>query len=363
MKFKSILVLVSIFYCFQAAVAQRKSQTDGGKIVTHQLMSEAIKNSISQENPNRNVLIYLPPSYEENRSQHYPVVYLLHGIGDTDSVWVSNTTALANIKSVVDAGIDSGFFGEFIVVMPDERTNWFGSFYVNSTVTGNWEDFTTKELVDYVDNNYRTKKGPEYRAVAGHSMGGYGAITLAMKYPGTFSIAYGMNPALIEWNADLSTGNASFQRAINNLQKVKSFQEVLMTQDRTTIGLLTVALAFAPNPSSAPLLSDLPYRINEGQIQVVPEAYVKWTSNFTSQLAIKHRENLLKLRGLKFDSGYQDDYLFIPPSCRQLSNQLTSMGVPHIFEEYNGDHGNRMWGEHGRLLTEVLPFIWQRFKK
>ncbi len=83
----------------------------------------------------------------------------------------------------MDEGIAEGRFGELIIVMPDERrTVGGGSYYVNSAVTGNWEDFTTQELVAFVDTNYRTIARASSRGLADHSMGGYGALTLAMKH-------------------------------------------------------------------------------------------------------------------------------------------------------------------------------------
>jgi len=56
-----------------------------------------------------------------------------------------------------------------------------------------------------------------------------------------------------------------------------------------------------------------------------------------------YRGNLLKLRGLRFDSGYEDEFLHIPPTARALSTELTARGIDHTFEEYNGDHRNRLW--------------------
>ncbi|MCI0606844.1 hypothetical protein L0156_27995 [bacterium] len=72
----------------------------------------------------------------------------------------------------------------------------------------------------------------------------------------------------------------------------------------------------------------------------------------------KYKENLLKLRGLRFDSGYENEFSHIPAGCRMLSHELTILGIDHVFEEYNGDHRNRMWGRRGRLYTEVFPYFW-----
>ena len=58
-----------------------------------------------------------------------------------------------------------------------------------------------------------------------------------------------------------------------------------------------------------------------------------------------------------FDAGYADQYTHIPPTSRELSEALSDKGVDHTFELYNGDHRNRLWGESGRLYSEVLPYL------
>ena len=71
-----------------------------------------------------------------------------------------------------------------------------------------------------------------------------------------------------------------------------------------------------------------------------------------------YRENLMRLRGLRFDTGRMDEYRHVPITSRALSERLSALGVPHVFEEYHGDHRNRLWGRTGRLSTEVLPYFW-----
>jgi len=254
----------------------------------------------------------------------------------------------------MDKGIAEGRLGEMIVVMPDEKTNWFGSFYVNSAVTGRWEDFTAAELVKYIDTKYRTLGRPENRGILGHSMGGYGAITLGMKHPDVFSVVYGMNPALIDWGGDLTIASPSFAFVL----KAKSFDEVLQSKELYNIGVITIAQAFSPNANRPPFYADLPFKMDAGQIVPDERAYSKWREFSPIRMVDKYQGNLRKLRGLRFDSGYEDEFKFIPVNCRLLSSELTNHGIEHIFEEYNGDHRNRMWGRRGRLYAEILPFFW-----
>jgi len=326
------------------------SQT--GKIIREIVHGVSLEKTATGESADRNVTIYLPPSYDSAPGKRYPVVYLLHGIADTDETWTQDKGDWNNIKSLMDLGIAENKFGEMIIIIPDEKTKWFGSFYVNSSATGNWDDFTSKELVSYVDRKYRTLAQTASRGITGHSMGGYGAITLGMKHPDIYSVVYGMNPALMGWGGDFTIDNPAFESVL----KAKTLDD-LLPGGIYTIGSLTVAQAFSPN-SKPPFFADFPFAMVDGKLQPSEPAYSKWLENFPVNMVPKYKDNLKKLKGLRFDSGYDDEFRFIPVNSRALSLVLTSNGIDHVFEEYNGDHRNRMWGRGGRLATEVLPYFW-----
>ena len=132
----------------------------------------------------------------------------------------------------------------------------------------------------------------------------------------------------------------------------------MKTNDLYTMATVTLAQAFSPNPNNPPFLADFPFAMIDGKLQPANPAFSKWEANFPVMMVKTYRSNLLKLRGLRFDSGYEDEFKFIPINSRALSAELTKNGVEHIFEEYNGDHRNRMWSRKGRLYNEVLPYFW-----
>ena len=125
-------------------------QNPSGKVVYDRLYSPALENT-GGENPTRRVSIYLPPDYEKTTNK-YPVIYYLHGITQSDSSLIAKN----KIDKLLDKAIASGKIRPIIFVMSDQYTLYRGSFYTNSTLTGNWSDFTAKDLVSYADNNYRT---------------------------------------------------------------------------------------------------------------------------------------------------------------------------------------------------------------
>ena len=346
------LLVLAVHVCASLALGQE------GRLVREKVHGVSLEKTVTGEAADRSVSVYLPPSYDTSPNKRYPVVYLLHGITDTDEAWIKpwkKDDPWQSLPGVMNRGIAEKRFGEMIIVMPDERTNWGGSFYTNSTVTGNWEDFTVKDLVNYIDGKYRTLARPESRGIAGHSMGGYGAIKLGMKHPEVYSAVYGINPAVLGWSADLSAENPAFSFLATT--KPNTPEEV-SKGGFYAFGIIIVAQAFSPNPNRAGLFADLPFEIVNGKVHPAEPAYGKWTENMPVHMVEKYTANLKKLRGFRFDSGYEDEFKHIPPTSRALSAALTKNGIEHVFEEYNGDHRNRMMGRTGRLANEVLPYFW-----
>lgn len=332
------------------------ARADGGRIVHEKIHGISLEKNPAGESADRSVTVYLPPSYDSG-TKRYPVIYLLHGIGDDDAMWMERKGPYATIKDVMDHGIGEGRFGEMIVVMPDEKTQWYGSFYTNSAWTGNWEDFTSRDLVAAIDAKYRTLARPSSRGIAGHSMGGHGAIKLGMKHPDVFGVVYGMNAAVLGWGGDLCIDNPGFAAVL----KMKTREEV-EAGGLYPMAILCLAQAFSPNPQRPPFHVDFPFELIDGKLRPAEPAFSKWEENMPVYLVKRYRANLEKLRGLRFDSGWDDEYSHIVLTNRGLSRELTSRGIDHVFEEYNGDHRNRMWGRTGRLHATVLPYFWLMFE-
>src|SRR5688572_13981745 len=174
MNMKKYIVLAFCLIVFNHSSGQALE----GKVQSFFINAKSLQNT-GGENPNRKVSVYLPPGYEGGRDR-YPVIYYLHGFMGKDSIY-------ASMKSVLDEGIRSKKIRPFILVQADQYTLYEGSFYSNSSLTGNWEEFTAKELVAHIDKTYRTLTKRESRGIAGHSMGGYGAFKIGMLHPDVFS--------------------------------------------------------------------------------------------------------------------------------------------------------------------------------
>lgn len=129
--------------------------------------------------------VYLPPSYYTSE-KHYPVVYYLHGYSQS-----SGTFALVE-KNKLDRVFEDGA-DEFIVVDIEGRN----SFYVNSPVTGNWENYIINEAIPLIDKTFRTLPDAQSRGICGFSMGGFGSMNLAMRNPDVFGAVYSGGPGML----------------------------------------------------------------------------------------------------------------------------------------------------------------------
>lgn len=132
--------------------------------------------------------VYLPFDYKTS-NRNYPILYMLHGLGDDDSGWIQ----FGEIAFYADKAIASGTTSPMVIIMPDGLR----SFYVNSADgKTKYQDYFLKELMPAVENIYRIRKSQRFRAIAGLSMGGYGALNYAIKRPDLFCAAAPLSAAV-----------------------------------------------------------------------------------------------------------------------------------------------------------------------
>jgi enterochelin esterase-like enzyme len=312
-----------------------------GNVTNFVLNSKALQNT-GGEDPNRKVSVYLPPNYDAS-NQRYPVIYYLHGFMGKDNI-------SDNMKSILDAGISKQKIRPFILVQADQYTLFEGSFYSNSSLTGNWDEFESKELVEYVDKNFRTIANRESRGIAGHSMGGYGAFKIGMLHPEVFSSIYALSPGLLAMVKEFGPNSNSYKE----VQNVKTLEDLKKTYYPKV--LVAVGRAWSPNPNKPPFFCDFPFSY-EGDKMIVNQAILeKWEANMPVYMVDKYADNLRKMTAIKLDWGRNDSPRF-PVQIGMLSQRLENLGINHFSEEYIGDHGNKIWTSDGRVLNDLLPFF------
>jgi len=333
---KAIVVLFAIILIKNAC-----SQNASGTLVTKVVHATYLQNS-GGENPDRRISVYLPPNYDKSK-QRYPVIYYLHGFMGTDSI-------SPNMKNILDGAIARNKIRPYILVIADNYTLFSGSFYSNSVLTGNWSDFEAKELVAYTDNNFRTIANRNGRGIGGHSMGGYGALKIAMLYPDVFSCVYALSPGLLAFVKEFGPNSDSFKQ----LAAIRTKEELDKTYYPRVIA--ACARAWSPNLNKPPFYIDLPFNYIGDSLVVDTAVYEKWRANMPVYMVDKYASNLKRLKAIKLDWGRNDASRF-PVQCGMFSQELENHGIEHYAEEYIGTHVNKIWTTDGRVLDEMLPFF------
>jgi S-formylglutathione hydrolase len=330
-----------LFALAGALLAQ--SDVHHGTVERIKVHGKALEGNLEGDSPDRDVSIYLPPSYATDHQRRYPVIYLLHGYTDSDELWFGSTgfgskPHFINVPTVTDKALASGA-REMIIVMPNAYTAYQGSMYSSSATTGDWEAFVAHDLVSYVDSHYRTIPEAMSRGLAGHSMGGYGTVRIGMKNPDVFSSLYILSPCCM--SANINPPRSTKAEAIHSAAD-------LATADFGTKAQLASAAAWSSNPKNPPLFFDLPYK--DGELQ--PAVVAKWAANAPLAMIDQYIANLRKMHAIAMDAGDKDEG--IAATVRTLDQILTSYGIPHTFEIYPGNHVS---GIAGRMETKALPFF------
>lgn len=331
----SVLSGLLWFCACQALIAQELE----GRYERIRVAGPSLEGNLSGDDPVRDVSVYFPPSYDRETDRRYPVLYLLHGFTDSDDRWFGlRGQHFVNVPEAMDAAWENGA-AEMIVVMPNAFTRFWGSMYSNSVTTGNWEGYVAEDLVAYVDENYRTIAERGGRGLAGHSMGGYGALRIGMKHPEVFAAVYAMSPCCMAPNMEPS------QEVMEVAAQVRTQRDI----EEVPFGvkaMLASAAAWSPNPNNPPWYLDLPIQGGEVQLDVVAQ----WAANAPLAMVHQYLPALEKFRALHIDAGTRD--FSIVETVHQLHRILNDYEVPHVTEEYEGDHVNRI---HDRLISKVMP--------
>jgi len=328
--------------------ARSASAQDGGVTHVDTVSAPSLHNNLLGDPDRRPVTVYLPPSYAKEKHRRYPVVYLLHGFAADHRAFMKGAYQNLNVRISMDSLIHAGAVKEMIVVTPSARDAFDGSFYINSPVTGNWEDFIVKDLVSYIDRHYRTIPKRSARGITGHSMGGFGALRVGMRHPETFSAIYMLSACCLATGEDM---RAIIDKPWKAAVGVTDMSQVAKAGFNADIDLALTA-AYSPNTSKSPLYLDFPYRL-EGDSLVVDDAVASRWRETPIAMVPKYAASLKRM-AIAFDAGRQDAFKDIPRNVTRLDSMLTSLGVPHSAELYDGTHGSRF---RARLETKALPFF------
>ena len=238
--------------------------------------------------------VLLPPSYDVEKTRRYPILYLLHGLGDNDQFLIHSGG-----MNLIEDLWEQRALGEFLIVTPAAGA----SFYINSRDgKRRYEDFFLEEFIPGVEKRYRGRAGRGSRGIAGISMGGYGALHIAFRHPQLFAAVGAHSAALVEqWPTTTA----------------------LNSQQTRQLRVLGDAFGTPFDPAF-------------------------WKQN--DPVTIARTANLAGLK-IYFDCGAEDDYAF-DVGAAALDKLLTSRRISHEFHLYPGGHDWTYFAEHLPALLE-----------
>ncbi len=338
----------------------------------------------------RKVAAWLPSEYDgpgrSGPGRRFPVFYDLVGFMGSGLSHLGWKPFSENVAERAARLVKSGKMGPAIIVFPDCFTSLGGNQYINSSAIGRYADYLTREIIPFVDREFRTLAERQHRGCFGKSSGGYGSMIHGMKYtkfwgaianhsgdayfdfiyrsdwPNTLNeLAKYRRPARREGR---QRSVAASETELNLTQGIDDgrVQRFLRSVWRKTelshaeghaIMNVCMAATYDPDPS-VPLGFRLPMHLDTGEL--IDVRWRRWLRHDPVRLVKKYADNLRSLRGVYLDCGWRDQY-HIHFGTRQLSRQMSRYRVAHRYEEFNGTHS----GIDDRMDIS-LPFLYRALK-
>ena len=315
-----------------------------GTVVTLQHKSDVLKNNPRGDKFIRDVIVYLPPGYDENKS--YPSVYVLSGFTGRGRMLLNDKAFTPNFAERMDKLIAENKIKPMIAVLPDCFTHHGGSQYLNSAATGNYEDYLTREIVSFIDANFRTIRNRNSRAVMGISSGGYGALMLAMRHADVFGLACSTSGDAYFEYCYLPDFPKAFRAVKGDPQKlVEKFwdeEAIKGKDDFAALNIIGMSACYSPRGADF----DLPFDLQTGEIRA--EVWKKWLAHDPVRMVEKCAENLKSLKLLFIDAGTRDEFS-LDLGAQILCEKLKEFNVPHIHEEFDDGHFNISYRQNRSL--------------
>jgi len=319
-------------------------------IVHTRIESSHLAGNLLDDPSERDVFVYTPPGYEDS-DRRYPTAYLLHAYGT--SAAEENTPKTEGqrwappLEDVLDPVFRRIGAPPMIVVIPDGWSRWGCGQWVDSPVTGNFEQYVVHDVVPYVDATYRTHPAARSRGVFGFSSGGFGSWNLASRNPGVFG-------AMAVLSAD------SWLDMTHKVMLYKYLDSIWPEAPNGPVEgnfwselVYDYAATYSPNPDNPPFYVDLPMAWPSGEL--LQDVWDRWLA-FDPVVNVHERlDNLRNLSGILLDAGFNDDYN-LHWGHRLLSHYLTEAGIAHEHRENPGNHGGRA-AERYQLALEWLSRV------
>ena len=324
------------------------------------VVSELLADNPLHDPARRPLYVYRPPGVAAGPDalRRVPCVYVIQGFTGQLDGWLNRSAFEPTLIERLDAMFAAGDCPPAIVVLVDAWTARGGSQFVNSTSTGRYEDYLCDEVVAFVDSRYPTIADRDHRAITGKSSGGYGAMVVPMRRPDVFgALASHSGDALFE-----VCYLPEFPQAARRLRdRFDGRIEELYAQlaqapsfDYGTFGvpmeMYGYACAYSPDPDR-PGEALLPFDIRTGRL--VDDVWARWLAQDPVRMVAEHLDALQSMRRIHIAAGRSDEY-HLDLSAQAMSLELTTHGIAHTLELFDGRHGGIAHRYPGTIRELVL---------
>ncbi len=348
------------------------------------------RSAILADNPlgdpyERKLAVWLPPQYDRQAGRgvrRFPVLYDLVGFTGSGLAHLNWKPFSENVGERAARLIHERRMGPTILVFPDCFTSLGGNQYINSRAIGRYADYLTREIIPFVDREFRTLAGREHRGCFGKSSGGYGAMIHGMKYARYWgAVANHSGDAYFDF-----VYRGDWPNTLNELGKyrrperepgryraprlggldqglddgrVRRFLDAVWRKPKLssaeTHAIMNICMAATYDPDlRAPLGFRLPFNLETGEL--IGARWRRWLAHDPIHLVGRYADNLSTLKGIYIDCGWRDQYQ-IHFGARILSRRLRAAGIAHVYEEFDDDHSDIDY-----RMDVSLPFLFRALK-
>ncbi|MCB9592632.1 MAG: esterase [Sandaracinaceae bacterium] len=314
-----------------------------GRIELPVLGSRQLEGNLPGDPTDREVLVYLPPGYDDAPARRFPLLMLLPAYASGHQSFTNYRIWEPTVFERYERLLAAGSVPEAILVAPDAMTRWGGSQFLDSAATGPYQRYVVEEVLPFVENRYRTLAERAHRAVAGRSSGGFGALRLGLDRPEAFSV-YGSHAGDCAFEVSIRPSFTSAAITIGLAggpdQFVKRFEERGGPRgggDFEAIMTIATAAIYAPDLDAPFPHGALPFDLRTGL--PIEAVWRRWLAH-DPLFRIDADERAFADAQLVFlDAGDRDEY-GLQLGARQVAERLEARGVRVVHEEFEGTHRN-----------------------
>ena len=366
-------------------MARKQRVRNEGRVVVLEHVSRVLKGNALGDPHVRKLAVWLPPQYDGSGSRRFPVLYDLVGFTGSGIAHLNWRPFSENLGERLARLIHERKMGPAILALPDCFTALGGNQYVNSSAIGRYADYLVREIVPFVDREFRTVASRDGRACFGKSSGGYGAIVHGMKHADTWgAVADHSGDAYFDfvyhcdwpntlnelakyrrpaqrpgaYDAAKRAGARGLDRGHDD-GRLRRFLAAVWKKPKLShaesMAIMNVCMAatYDPDPA-APLGFRLPCNPETGEL--IEENWRRWRAHDPIRLVARYARELRSLRGIYVDCGWRDQF-HIHYGCRILSRKLTQHRIRHRYEEFDDDHSDVDY-----RMDVSLPFLYRALK-